>query len=90
MGCLIIVLVARYNSNNSNFGMDMRRHKSVETCCAFLSNNIQIQINLEMNERKINKKIHLNQEFRREGWTEKRSAVRFCLGSGLLGSYNSD
>jgi hypothetical protein len=31
-----------------------------------------------------------SQEFRREGWTEKRSAVRFCLGSGLFGSYNSD
>ena len=30
------------------------------------------------------------QEFRREGWTEKRLAVRFCLGSGLFGSYNSD
>ena len=30
------------------------------------------------------------QELRREGWTEKRSAVRFCLGSGLFGSYNSD
>ena len=31
-----------------------------------------------------------NQEFRREGWTEKRSVVHFCLGSGLFGSYNSD
>ena len=31
-----------------------------------------------------------DQEFRREGWTEKCSAVRFCLGSGLFGSYNSD
>ena len=31
-----------------------------------------------------------NQEFRREGWTEKRLAVCFCLGSGLCGSYNSD
>ena len=30
------------------------------------------------------------QEFRREGWTEKRLAVSFCLGSGLFGSYNSD
>ena len=30
------------------------------------------------------------QEFRREGWTEKHSAVCFCLGSGLFGSYNSD
>ena len=30
------------------------------------------------------------QEFRREGWTEKRSAVCFCLGSGLFGSYNSE
>ena len=30
------------------------------------------------------------QEFRREGWTEKRSAVCFCLGSGFFGSYNSD
>ena len=29
------------------------------------------------------------QEFRREGWTEKGSAIRFCLGSGLFGSYNS-
>ena len=34
--------------------------------------------------------IGFYQEFRREGWTEKRSAVRFCLGSGLFGSYNSD
>ena len=32
----------------------------------------------------------MGQEFRREGWTEKRSAVHFCLGSGLFGSYNSD
>ena len=31
-----------------------------------------------------------SQEFRREGWTERCSAVRFCLGSGLFGSYNSD
>ena len=31
-----------------------------------------------------------DQEFRREGWTEKRSAVHFCPGSGLFGSYNSD
>ena len=31
-----------------------------------------------------------SQESRREGWTEKRSAVGFCLGSGLFGSYNSD
>ena len=30
------------------------------------------------------------QEFRREGWTEKHSAVCFCLGSGLFGNYNSD
>ena len=34
--------------------------------------------------------VFSNQEFRREGWTEKRSAVCFCLGSGLFGSYNSD
>ena len=34
--------------------------------------------------------VQQKQEFRREGWTEKRSAVRFCLGSGLFGSYNSD
>ena len=27
---------------------------------------------------------------RREGWTDARSAVGFCLGSGLFGSYNSD
>ena len=26
----------------------------------------------------------------REGWTDARSAVGFCLGSGLFGSYNSD
>ena len=32
----------------------------------------------------------LNQESRREGWTDARSAVCFCLGSGLFGSYNSD
>ena len=31
-----------------------------------------------------------NQESRREGWTDARSAVGFCLGSGLFGSYNSD
>ena len=30
------------------------------------------------------------QEFRREGWTEKRLAVHFCLDNGLFGSYNSD
>ena len=29
-------------------------------------------------------------EARREGWTDARSAVGFCLGSGLFGSYNSD
>ena len=29
-------------------------------------------------------------ESRREGWTDARSAVGFCLGSGLFGSYNSD
>ena len=27
---------------------------------------------------------------RREGWTDAGSAVGFCLGSGLFGSYNSD
>ena len=32
----------------------------------------------------------LNQESRREGLTDARSAVGFCLGSGLFGSYNSD
>ena len=32
----------------------------------------------------------LFQESRREGWTDARSAVGFCLGSGLFGSYNSD
>ena len=31
-----------------------------------------------------------DQESRREGWTDARSAVGFCLGSGLFGSYNSD
>ena len=31
-----------------------------------------------------------HQESRREGWTDARSAVGFCLGSGLFGSYNSD
>ena len=30
------------------------------------------------------------QESRREGWTDARSAVGFCLGSGWFGSYNSD
>ena len=30
------------------------------------------------------------QESRREGWTDARSAVGCCLGSGLFGSYNSD
>ena len=30
------------------------------------------------------------QESRREGWTDALSAVGFCLGSGLFGSYNSD
>ena len=30
------------------------------------------------------------QESRREEWTDARSAVGFCLGSGLFGSYNSD
>ena len=35
--------------------------------------------------------LHIpNQESRREGWTDARSAVGFCLGSGLFGSYNSD
>ena len=32
----------------------------------------------------------VSQESRREGWTDARSAVGFCLGSGLFGSYNSD
>jgi len=31
-----------------------------------------------------------SQESRREGWTDARSAVGFCLGCGLFGSYNSD
>ena len=31
-----------------------------------------------------------DQESRRVGWTDARSAVGFCLGSGLFGSYNSD
>ena len=31
-----------------------------------------------------------DQESRREGWTDARSALGFCLGSGLFGSYNSD
>ena len=26
----------------------------------------------------------------KKGLTDARSAVRFCLGSGLFGSYNSD
>ena len=30
------------------------------------------------------------QESRREGMTDARLAVGFCLGSGLFGSYNSD
>ena len=30
-----------------------------------------------------------DQESRREGLTDARSAVGFCLGSGLFGSYNS-
>ena len=35
-------------------------------------------------------KVNSTQESRREGWTDARSAVGFCLGSGLFGSYNSD
>ena len=31
-----------------------------------------------------------NQESRREGWTDARSAVGLCLPSGLFRSYNSD
>ena len=34
--------------------------------------------------------LSISQESRREGWTDARSAVGFCLGSGLFGSYNSD
>ena len=34
--------------------------------------------------------LWLEQESRREGWTDACSAVGFCLGSGLFGSYNSD
>ena len=34
--------------------------------------------------------VSSNQESRREGWTDARSAVGFCLGSGLFGSYYSD
>ena len=34
--------------------------------------------------------VSMPQESRREGWTDTRSAVGFCLGSGLFGSYNSD
>ena len=40
--------------------------------------------------KKLSKKDTLTQESRREGWTDARSAVGFCLGSGLFGSYNSD
>ena len=35
-------------------------------------------------------RYRVDQESRREGWTDARSAVGFCLGSGLFGSYNSD
>ena len=34
--------------------------------------------------------IGTHQESRREGWTDARLAVGFCLGSGLFGSYKSD
>ena len=43
-----------------------------------------------INQSVIEYAVGSTQEFRREGWTEKRSAVCFCLGSGLFGSYNSD
>ena len=42
-------------------------------------------------EQKVSEVIHhLKQRYRREGWTDACSAVGFCLGSGLFGSYNSD
>ena len=40
--------------------------------------------------KKIKSVVFPDQESRREGWTDARSAVGFCLGSGLFGSYNSD
>ena len=35
-------------------------------------------------------KIPEEQRLNRKGLSDKRSAVGFCLGSGLFGSYNSD
>ena len=32
----------------------------------------------------------VTQRLNRKGLSDKRSAVGFCLGSGLFGSYNSD
>ena len=34
--------------------------------------------------------IDVAQRLNRKGLSDKRSAVGFCLGSGLFGSYNSD
>ena len=34
--------------------------------------------------------FHSRPKMNQEGWTDARSAVGFCLGSGLFGSYNSD
>ena len=38
----------------------------------------------------LNKQDSDIQRLNRKGLSDKRSAVGFCLGSGLFGSYNSD
>ena len=53
------------------------------------------KVHIFREDHKIWRNLHVTfdwhyQESRREGWTDARSAVGFCLGSGLFGSYNSD
>ena len=55
-----------------------------------ISNQFNICSSLTQNRQKEYPLMTSDQESRREGWTDARSAVGFCLGSGLFGSYNSD
>ena len=56
--------------------------KSVSILVSKLTSNIE---KLDLHDMSF-----LRDKDRREGWTDARSAVGFCLGSGLFGSYNSD
>ena len=47
----------------------------------------RLSIDLQSQHMKI---ASLEPKINQEGWTDAHSAVGFCLGSGLFGSYNSD